>query len=105
MSVPIEDQIICVQREIKFRDRTYPRWVRENKLTIENCTIEMERIHAVLGTLKRLRVEQAFVPEHRGLTEADIRRDEREKVLAVVTLHTASNIMVKIGKQLPALAP
>lgn len=103
--VLLEDQIACIEREIGMRERTYPRWVRTGKLTIDNCSVEMGRIQAVLATLKRLRVEQVFVPAQRGPTEASIRKAEREVVLGVVGLHTHSAILVKIGKQLPVITP
>ena len=52
--VPIEKQIQCVAREIKMRERCYPRWVRQNRMTETEATRELERMRAVLHTLQEL---------------------------------------------------
>ena len=41
-------------REIKMRERCYPRWVRQNRMTETEATRELERMRAVLHTLQEL---------------------------------------------------
>jgi len=53
--VPLEEQIACVERELVFRERVYPRWVRDGKLLELTADLEMLRMRAVLATLKGLR--------------------------------------------------
>lgn len=52
--VPIEKQIQCVAREIKMRERCYPRWVRQGRMTEKQATDELERMRAVLHTLQEV---------------------------------------------------
>lgn len=47
----LDAQIECIRREISFRERVYPRWVRQGKLTQQAADIEMARMRAVLNTL------------------------------------------------------
>lgn len=49
--ISIEDQIACVEREIRMRENTYPRWVAQNKLTQKTATLELDRMRAVLASL------------------------------------------------------
>jgi len=58
-AVSIEDQIACVERELRFRERVYPRWVADHKLLQVTADIEMSRMRAVLLTLQLERVAPA----------------------------------------------
>lgn len=56
--IPLEIQVACVEREIGFRQRVYPRWVQQGKMTQGKMDEELERMFAVresLLELKRLR--------------------------------------------------
>lgn len=53
MSVSIEDQIKCVEREIKMRARVYPRFIASGKMTPQGAEKEIENMKAVLETLKK----------------------------------------------------
>ena len=50
--VDLPKQIACIQREIGFRERMYPRWVAANKLKQEKADYELAAMRAVLETLK-----------------------------------------------------
>lgn len=50
--ITIQDQILCVQREIDMRRRVYPGWVQNGKMKAEKADAEVERMEAVLRTLK-----------------------------------------------------
>ena len=51
-TVPLADQIACVERELAFRARVYPRWVADKKMLQATSDREMLRMRAVLATLK-----------------------------------------------------
>jgi hypothetical protein len=55
MPVPIGQQITCIQREIALRQRLYPRWVAEGRMTQVDANGQIARMQAVLDTLKRVR--------------------------------------------------
>lgn len=52
--VSLSDQIACVDREIRMREKVYPRWVKSHKLTQKTADLELGRMRAVLGSLIRL---------------------------------------------------
>lgn len=58
MSVSIDDQIKCVEREITMRQKVYPRWVRAGQMSQIEADLELRRMRAVLATLKELRQAQ-----------------------------------------------
>ena len=49
----IQELLKCVDREIQFRQRVYPRWVNSNKLSAENAGMELIRIRGVREYLVR----------------------------------------------------
>jgi hypothetical protein len=49
--VTIEQQLACVKREIALRERVYPRFVAEQRLTQEKADAELATMRAVLVTL------------------------------------------------------
>lgn len=61
MEVTLHEQIECVERELRMRQRVYPRWVKQGKMTPEGQQKEMARMAAVLDTLHRVRAG-ALVP-------------------------------------------
>ena len=54
--ISLDDQIAAVAREISFRERLYPRWVRNKRLTQKTADLEIARMRAVHETLVNLRV-------------------------------------------------
>lgn len=52
--IPLDVQIQCVAREIKMRERCYPRWVAQGRLKEHEAQREIERMRAVLHTLQEL---------------------------------------------------
>ncbi len=53
MSIPIEAQIQCVQREIKMRERVYARWVEAGRMSQRKADDEIATMRAVLETLRK----------------------------------------------------
>lgn len=87
--VSIDEQVACVQREIGFREKLYPRWVKDGKLTQGNADLELARMRAVLAT-----VSGSAPPLIPG--EADIRRSERLKVLEIAGRHMHSGSYIRV---------
>lgn len=58
-AVTLEEQVAAVEREIGLRLRVYPRWVASGKMRQARADKEIERMRAVLVTLKELAAERA----------------------------------------------
>ncbi len=53
-AVPIQQQVDCVRRELKMRERVYPRWIASGKMTQTLAARELEAMRAVLETLQKI---------------------------------------------------
>jgi hypothetical protein len=51
----LDEQIVCVEREIGMRERLYPRWVDSGKMKLDMAEREIGRMKAVLESLHRLK--------------------------------------------------
>jgi hypothetical protein len=58
MRVPLADQIICVKRELGFRERVYKKRVEMHAMTQGEADRELTRMRAVLSTLEGLLEEK-----------------------------------------------
>lgn len=54
VAVPIEHQVACVRREISMRERVYPRWVADHRMTQRKADEELAAMRAVLATLEEI---------------------------------------------------
>jgi hypothetical protein len=52
MAVPYVEQLRCVRREIAMRERVYPRWVADRKMTQQKADFELTVMRAVADTIK-----------------------------------------------------
>lgn len=50
----IAQQIACVKREIRMREKVYPRWVARGTMDQPHADKELACMRAVLGTLESL---------------------------------------------------
>ena len=50
----LQEQIACVEREIHFRERCYPRWVAERKMAQATVDRELACMQQVCRTLRAL---------------------------------------------------
>lgn len=91
MPITIEDQIACVRREIGFRQRLYPRWVKQEKLTQAAADRELAMMQAVFQTLVDLGAKEGAAERLPGLL-----RSHRARVLELVYRHVPSSVAVKI---------
>ena len=55
LPIPLEAQIDCAVREIYFRERVYPRWVEEGRMSRKKADGELAAMKAILDTLRALR--------------------------------------------------
>lgn len=53
-TIDIEAQIASVEREITMRERAYPRWVDQRRMTAKTAERELACMRAVLATLRRV---------------------------------------------------
>ena len=58
MRITLADQIICVKREIAFRERVYEKRVEQKVMTKAEADRELSRMKAVLDTLQTLLKEK-----------------------------------------------
>jgi hypothetical protein len=54
MTVSIADQLAAVEREIRLRQRVYPRWVETSRMTQVKADQELAAMRAVAETLRAL---------------------------------------------------
>lgn len=94
--VPIDAQIACIEREIGFRERLYPRWVKSLKLTQAAADEELARMGAVLKTLNLIRMGQ----DHHVPNAAEIRRGAEARVFCMVAPHLHSSKLVALQRKL-----
>lgn len=50
--ISIDEQMKCVQREIRMRENVYPKWVAAGKMSPAKAESELAMMKAVLETLK-----------------------------------------------------
>lgn len=61
MTVPIEAQVECVQRELRYRAHVYPRLIAKGRLTPAKAKAETEAMEAVLATLQSIEEEERLL--------------------------------------------
>lgn len=88
-AVSLEDQLACVEREIGFRERTYPRHVKLGKLTQAAADLELARMRAVRETLVGLPVALQLV-----------REAERQTCMAIFWRFVPSGLAVRMKPRL-----
>lgn len=52
--VRLQDQLACLEREIRLRREVYPRWVQTGRMKQATADEELRRMTAVHGTVKDL---------------------------------------------------
>jgi hypothetical protein len=58
--VTLDQQIACVERELRYRRRVYPRVVQNEAMTQEEADHQIAAMEAVLKTLKSLQQGELF---------------------------------------------
>jgi len=53
--ITLDEQIVCVERELRYRRNVYPRRVADRKMPAASADKQIELMEAVLATLRRLR--------------------------------------------------
>ena len=62
-SVALAELVACVDRELAFRSKVYPRWVKDHKMTAGTMEQEMRRMQAVRAALIRGEALQLLVDQ------------------------------------------
>ncbi len=58
-----EELLACVEREIRLRERAYPRWVELGKMSAKKSQEEQAAMKAVLAVLRQLPPAPAAQPD------------------------------------------
>lgn len=53
-AISLEVQVACVERELRMRERVYPRWIESGRMTRAQALAEIAAMTAVLETLRGL---------------------------------------------------
>jgi hypothetical protein len=56
--ISIEDQLRAARRELKLRERFYPGWIAQGRLTSATADHELAAMRAIVGTLEQLARDQ-----------------------------------------------
>lgn len=56
-TVPLQDQIKCVAREIALRKACYPKWISSGKMKPTEALKELTAMQAVMETLQDLHAQ------------------------------------------------
>ena len=56
--VPLAAQIRCLERELRLRERVYPRWILAGRLKQQVADAELAAMAAALATLRGLAAQQ-----------------------------------------------
>jgi hypothetical protein len=54
MNISYGDQLACAEREVRFRERVYPRLVQQEKMTPIKAANEIAAMKAIVETLRPL---------------------------------------------------
>jgi len=52
--IPFAHQLDCAEREVKYRERCYPRWVAEGKMSKATADAQLAAMKAIVETLRPL---------------------------------------------------
>lgn len=88
--MPVADLLSSVRREISFRKRLYPRWIREKKMQPYVADLELRRIIAVRERLfesEALRLVVAGLAEKLGLANPEVLRMLADAEAGVRAMH------------------
>ena len=67
--VSLEQMAACARREFNLRQRVYPRWVQEGRMTAEKAQHEIRVMESIYYTLFRLKELQEASEEMKALEE------------------------------------
>lgn len=59
--ITVKEQVECVQREIAFRKRLYPRWIESGKMSPGKAEYEIKVMESIKTTLLLMPQDQALL--------------------------------------------
>jgi hypothetical protein len=60
-TITTEDKLACAEREVKMRERVYPRWVELKKMSLGKATHEIEAMKAIVADYQKLLAKELVV--------------------------------------------
>lgn len=87
--ISMGEMVKCVDREIGFRLRVYPRWVERQKMSQHVCDQELMRMRAVRARLVRADAENTVLT---GLSER-LHLDQQELSVLLMRAESMSEAM------------
>ncbi len=69
------DKLQCAERELRLRERAYPRFVEQKKISAGRAELELEIMRAIVDDYRR-RVEQQ--PASAGTTGAAVQQSQAD---------------------------
>lgn len=59
--ITVAEQLKCVEKEIGFRKRLYPRWIESGKISPGKAEYEIKVMESIKTTLMLMPQDQAFL--------------------------------------------
>ena len=60
--VPLGAQIICAEREVRYRINLYPGWIKRGRITASEAAHELAAMRAIVTTLQTLDRQENQLP-------------------------------------------
>lgn len=61
MNYTIEEKLACVEREIKMRNRVYPRWIQEGRMAEEKAKFEIACMESVAADYRAIIAKERLI--------------------------------------------
>jgi hypothetical protein len=62
MSIDLDVQIACLNRELAVRRLVYPKWIETGRMTRKKANVEIEAMQAAINSLMVLRAQGPMKP-------------------------------------------
>ena len=59
--ITAEDMLACAERELKMRQRVYPRWVEEGRISEGKAAHELAAMAAIVDALRPLAAKERLI--------------------------------------------
>lgn len=66
MAYTLTDKLACLERELRYRRRVYPRWILEGRMTTASAEHECSVLQAIIDDYRRLRDQESPRLDLRG---------------------------------------
>lgn len=59
--ISLADMVACAEREVRMREKAYPRWVEQHKLTPKLADLELARMRSIHRLLVEMQNSGAVI--------------------------------------------